>query len=71
MDRFFFFYLSVPFFFKNQYYLFEVLIAGLVKILHAVNGAMWHNTFLGLWIAALRLVQRVGTGYFPTKRMGG
>ena len=21
---------------------------------------MWHNTFLGLWTAALRLVQRVG-----------
>ncbi|XP_073221873.1 mediator of RNA polymerase II transcription subunit 33A-like isoform X3 [Cicer arietinum] len=35
-----------------------VLIAGLVKILHAVNGTMWHKTFLGLWIAALRLVQR-------------
>ena len=32
----------------------------MVKTLHVVNGTMWHNTFLGLWVAALRLVQRVG-----------
>ncbi|KAK9281726.1 hypothetical protein L1049_004630 [Liquidambar formosana] len=32
--------------------------AGLVKALQAVNGTTWHNTFLGLWFAALRLVQR-------------
>ncbi|KAK7378329.1 hypothetical protein VNO80_03768 [Phaseolus coccineus] len=42
------------------------IITGLVKTLHAVNGTMWHNTFLGLWVAALRLVQRVGT--VPTTR---
>ncbi|OAY49665.1 mediator of RNA polymerase II transcription subunit 33B [Manihot esculenta] len=30
----------------------------LVKALQAVNGTTWHDTFLGLWIAALRLVQR-------------
>ncbi|CAK8541974.1 unnamed protein product [Lathyrus sativus] len=34
------------------------IITGLVKILHSVNGSMWQNTFLGLWSAALRLVQR-------------
>ncbi|KAK7336724.1 hypothetical protein VNO77_17270 [Canavalia gladiata] len=34
------------------------IITGLVKTLHAVNGTMWHNAFLGLWVAALRLVQR-------------
>ncbi|KAJ9696261.1 hypothetical protein PVL29_008476 [Vitis rotundifolia] len=33
-------------------------LTGLVKALQAVNGTSWHNTFLGLWIAALRLVQR-------------
>ncbi|KAK8339717.1 hypothetical protein V6Z12_A08G053600 [Gossypium hirsutum] len=33
-------------------------LAGLVKALQAVNGTTWHDTFLGLWIAALRLVQR-------------
>nr|POE97226.1 mediator of rna polymerase ii transcription subunit 33a [Quercus suber] len=33
-------------------------LTGLVKALQAVNGTTWHNTFLGLWIAALRLVQR-------------
>ncbi|XP_017418682.1 mediator of RNA polymerase II transcription subunit 33B [Vigna angularis] len=42
------------------------IITGLVKTLHVVNGTMWHSTFLGLWVAALRLVQRVGT--VPTKR---
>ncbi|KAG6571443.1 Mediator of RNA polymerase II transcription subunit 33A [Cucurbita argyrosperma subsp. argyrosperma] len=30
----------------------------LIKSLRAVNDASWHNTFLGLWIAALRLIQR-------------
>ncbi|XP_027358349.1 mediator of RNA polymerase II transcription subunit 33B-like [Abrus precatorius] len=34
------------------------VLTGLVKALHAVNGTAWHNAFLGLWIAALRLVQR-------------
>ncbi|KAK7285393.1 hypothetical protein RJT34_20163 [Clitoria ternatea] len=34
------------------------IITGLVKTLHAVNGDKWHGTFLGLWVAALRLVQR-------------
>ncbi|XWS31614.1 hypothetical protein CRYUN_Cryun23aG0091400 [Craigia yunnanensis] len=33
-------------------------LTGLVKALQAVNGTTWHDTFLGLWIAALRLVQR-------------
>ncbi|TQD90003.1 hypothetical protein C1H46_024407 [Malus baccata] len=32
--------------------------AGLVKALQAVNATTWHNAFLGLWISALRLVQR-------------
>ncbi|XP_057965190.1 mediator of RNA polymerase II transcription subunit 33A-like [Malania oleifera] len=34
------------------------VLTGLVKALQAVNNATWHDTFLGLWIAALRLVQR-------------
>lgn len=38
----------------------KVTVAGLVKALRAVNGTTWHAAFLGLWIAALRLVQRVG-----------
>ncbi|KZV43100.1 mediator of RNA polymerase II transcription subunit 33A [Dorcoceras hygrometricum] len=33
-------------------------LAGLVKALQAVNQTTWQDTFLGLWIAALRLVQR-------------
>ncbi|XP_038876267.1 mediator of RNA polymerase II transcription subunit 33A-like isoform X2 [Benincasa hispida] len=33
-------------------------ITSLVKTLKAINGTSWHDTFLGLWIAALRLVQR-------------
>lgn len=34
-------------------------IAGLVKALQALNQTSWQDAFLGLWIAALRLVQRV------------
>ncbi|XP_030465942.1 mediator of RNA polymerase II transcription subunit 33A [Syzygium oleosum] len=34
------------------------IITGLTKSLQAINGTTWHDTFLGLWIAALRLVQR-------------
>lgn len=34
------------------------IVTGLVKALHAVNGSTWHETFLGLWKAALYLVQR-------------
>lgn len=34
-------------------------VAGLVKALQAVNGTTWHDAFLGLWIASLRIVQRV------------
>ncbi|KAI4317736.1 hypothetical protein L6164_025583 [Bauhinia variegata] len=34
------------------------IISGLVKTLRAINGTSWHDTFLGLWLAALRLVQR-------------
>ncbi|CAN1132161.1 Mediator of RNA polymerase II transcription subunit 33B [Linum perenne] len=33
-------------------------LIGLVKALRALNGCTWHDTFLGLWTAALRLVQR-------------
>ncbi|XP_061990357.1 mediator of RNA polymerase II transcription subunit 33A-like [Rosa rugosa] len=33
-------------------------LTGLIKILRAINCATWHDTFLYLWIAALRLVQR-------------
>ncbi|PWA66552.1 REF4-related 1 [Artemisia annua] len=29
-----------------------------VKALQALNGTTWHESFLGLWVAALRLVQR-------------
>ncbi|KAL3626204.1 hypothetical protein CASFOL_029753 [Castilleja foliolosa] len=34
------------------------IITGLVKSLQAINAASWHEIFLGLWMAALRLVQR-------------
>ncbi|KAG2317318.1 hypothetical protein Bca52824_020440 [Brassica carinata] len=34
------------------------IITGLAKTLKGINGSTWHDTFLGLWIAALRLVQR-------------
>ncbi|KAE9460513.1 hypothetical protein C3L33_07516, partial [Rhododendron williamsianum] len=34
------------------------VLTGLAKALQAVNQTTWHDTFLGLWIAALRLVQR-------------
>ncbi|GAB4851154.1 Mediator of RNA polymerase II transcription subunit 33A [Ancistrocladus abbreviatus] len=34
------------------------VITGLIKFLQAVNDTSWHDTFLALWIAALRLVQR-------------
>ncbi|XP_051141663.1 mediator of RNA polymerase II transcription subunit 33B-like [Andrographis paniculata] len=33
-------------------------LAGLVKALQALNQTSWQDTFLGLWTAALRLVQR-------------
>ncbi|KAL3517544.1 hypothetical protein ACH5RR_020133 [Cinchona calisaya] len=33
-------------------------LTGLVKALQALNRTTWQGTFLGLWIAALRLVQR-------------
>lgn len=33
-------------------------ISGLIKTLRAINGTSWHDTFLGLWLATLRLVQR-------------
>lgn len=33
-------------------------LTGLVKALQAVNSTTWKDTFLGLWIAALRLVNR-------------
>ncbi|KAI3711880.1 hypothetical protein L1987_70429 [Smallanthus sonchifolius] len=34
------------------------IITRLVKALQALNGTSWHDCFLGLWMAALRLVQR-------------
>ncbi|XP_054785728.1 mediator of RNA polymerase II transcription subunit 33A-like isoform X2 [Prosopis cineraria] len=34
------------------------IVCNLVKTLRAINGTSWHDTFLGLWLAALRLVQR-------------
>ncbi|KAL2459193.1 Mediator of RNA polymerase II transcription subunit 33A [Forsythia ovata] len=34
------------------------IITGLVKSLQAFNATSWHEVFLGLWMAALRLVQR-------------
>ncbi|KAM3358021.1 mediator of RNA polymerase II transcription subunit 33A isoform X1 [Capsicum galapagoense] len=34
------------------------IITDLVKSLQAINATTWHETFLGLWMAALRLVQR-------------
>lgn len=34
------------------------ILKALVKALQAVNGTTWHNTFLDLWVSALRLVQR-------------
>ncbi|PIA39289.1 hypothetical protein AQUCO_02600026v1 [Aquilegia coerulea] len=33
-------------------------LSGYIKSLRAVNGTSWHDTFLGLWFAAIRLVQR-------------
>lgn len=33
-------------------------ISGLIKTLRAINGTSWYDTFLGLWFASLRLVQR-------------
>ncbi|KAL8171350.1 hypothetical protein V2J09_023154 [Rumex salicifolius] len=34
------------------------IIIGVLRILQAVNSSTWHDTFLALWIAALRIVQR-------------
>ncbi|KAL3812720.1 hypothetical protein ACJIZ3_013988 [Penstemon smallii] len=34
------------------------VITGLVKSLQAINATSWHEIFLGLWMASLRLVQR-------------
>ncbi|KAG8370172.1 hypothetical protein BUALT_Bualt14G0089600 [Buddleja alternifolia] len=34
------------------------IITGLVKSLQAINATSWHEIFLGLWMAALRHVQR-------------
>ncbi|KAL3644851.1 hypothetical protein CASFOL_010031 [Castilleja foliolosa] len=36
----------------------QIGIAGLVKSLQALNQTTWQDAFLGLWTAALRLVQR-------------
>lgn len=48
----------------HLYYLIEIVsltstITGLVKSLQAINATSWHEVFLGLWMASLRLVQRV------------
>ncbi|XP_027351065.1 mediator of RNA polymerase II transcription subunit 33B-like [Abrus precatorius] len=45
------------------------IVTGLVKTLHGVNGTVWHNTFLGLWVAALRLVQRERDSKGPIARL--
>ncbi|KAK8966785.1 Mediator of RNA polymerase II transcription subunit 33A [Platanthera guangdongensis] len=34
------------------------ILSGLVRTLKAVNDSTWHDAFLGLWMASLRLVQR-------------
>ncbi|WOK91947.1 mediator of RNA polymerase II transcription subunit 33A-like isoform X1 [Canna indica] len=34
------------------------VLSGLIKSLHAINGSTWHDAFLAIWIASLRLVQR-------------
>ncbi|XP_052189469.1 mediator of RNA polymerase II transcription subunit 33A isoform X2 [Diospyros lotus] len=34
------------------------IITGLLKALKSFNGTTWHESFLGLWMAALRFVQR-------------
>ncbi|XP_058077810.1 mediator of RNA polymerase II transcription subunit 33A-like [Magnolia sinica] len=34
------------------------ILTGLIKALHTINGTNWHDSFLGTWMAALRLVQR-------------
>ncbi|XAR61234.1 hypothetical protein NMG60_11034880 [Bertholletia excelsa] len=34
------------------------VLTGLIKALQAMNQTTWHDAFLGLWIASLRLVQR-------------
>ncbi|KAL6839030.1 hypothetical protein ACP4OV_031084 [Aristida adscensionis] len=34
------------------------ILSGLVKALQAINRSSWHDAFLALWVAALRLVQR-------------
>ena len=34
-------------------------MSGSVKALQAMSGSTWYDCFLGLWMAALRLVQRV------------
>uniref|UniRef100_A0A1D1XID6 Serine hydroxymethyltransferase n=1 Tax=Anthurium amnicola TaxID=1678845 RepID=A0A1D1XID6_9ARAE len=34
------------------------ILSGIVKSLQAVNRTTWHDAFLALWVAALRLVQR-------------
>ncbi|XP_077232002.1 mediator of RNA polymerase II transcription subunit 33A-like isoform X2 [Tasmannia lanceolata] len=34
------------------------ILTGLIKALQAVNRTSWHDTFLGVWMASLRLVQR-------------
>jgi len=38
------------------------LLAEGIKTLQILNQASWQETFLALWLSALRLVQRVETG---------
>ena len=38
-----------------------IIIVGLLKAHQALTQASWQDAFLGLWMAALRLVQRVKT----------
>ncbi|CAL9193844.1 mediator of RNA polymerase II transcription subunit 33A-like [Musa acuminata AAA Group] len=34
------------------------VLSGLIKALRALNGSTWHDAFLAIWMASLRLVQR-------------
>jgi hypothetical protein len=47
-------------YYYGLYFQHKQTIAGLVKALQAANSTSWHDAFLALWLAALRLVQRVG-----------
>ncbi|CDY18115.1 BnaA01g23760D [Brassica napus] len=65
LSSFFFFWLPLDLVFEDAMDGYQVnptsaieIITGLAKTLKGINGSNWHDTFLGIWIAALRLVQR-------------